>query len=249
MIDSGNQEIDHGAVGALNAKTDALKAQGHKRKIRYILQKKINGQWENHFLTADLSAAANMIKYELINNFKEGLRLYQYDENSSSHDKDAKGLFHNIITNKSNLFDLNEISENSKQSGNFSEMGQKDFSDQDLSGLDFSGQDLSGANFNRSRLVGALLKGCLLRNATFIDANLSHADLTDSDATGADFSCANLSNAKLIKADLTAACLMRAEVYSADMTGAVTKGGHLGVRHIIPAAASLVGLIDSSGYS
>jgi uncharacterized protein YjbI with pentapeptide repeats len=249
VIDSENQDADQGAKGTLDAKTDALKAQGHRRKIRYILQKKINGQWENHFLTADLSAAANMIKYTLINHFTDGLRLYQYDENSLSQDKDAKGLFHNIVTNESDLFNVSHDSENLQPSGHLDDAERKDFSDRDLSGLDFSGQDFSGANFNRSRLVGALLKGCLLRNATFIDANLSHADLTDSDATGADFSCANLSNAKLVKADLTAACLMRAEVYSADMTGAVTKGGHLGVRHIIPAAASLVGLIDPGGYS
>ncbi len=45
--------------------------------------------------------------------------------------------------------------------------------------------------------------------------------------------------------------MMQAEVYSADMTGAITTGANLGVRHVAPAVETLVreGLIDPLGYA
>ncbi len=249
MNSSESLNADQEAVGAPEAKANPPIDHTIRRQIRYVLQKKKDGQWENTFVTPDLSVAANLVRYELLKHLNEALRLFQYDELSSSPNKDAKGLFNNIITEDIDIFTNNLDHDPSRTALEIHQTPPQDFTGQNLSDLDFSGQNLSGANFNRCRLIRTALRGCLLRKATFIEADLSQADLTDSDATAADFSCANLTGTKLVRTDLSAACLMQAEVYSADLTGAVITGGHLGVRHIIPAAAALADVIDPIGYS
>ncbi len=89
--DAHNADADH--VPEVAAPAEAP----HKKMIIYVVQTKVDGKWETVHTTPDKIAAANKLKLEMGDPDSEEVRLYQYDENATSQNKDAKGIFHKVI--------------------------------------------------------------------------------------------------------------------------------------------------------